>query len=299
MVTECCASLLNAQRHCKLKHTFNLDLPEIHPQTLNSFAQRSYTNSSRWGIIQDENEFLHESEDLSVRCLLLGENGKLWTDNCNERHRTLCIRDTTHAVFQYVGQSKIPRYTESTTKRQTSDLISNTEFTTVTVSIGEDTVPAKPDVASTGVSIAVVIIVCISAVVLIILAVVLVILIMKKRSMIQETHHRRVKYVAEQTNDITPTNNKAGDAYESVDERQDKEHSSGSPNTKGSAYKSLVERHNVEHSYRTLNTQRSRFELLDGTPNTQRMLMSHWMKDKMRNTALEHRPLQHVDSISH
>ncbi|XP_053408208.1 uncharacterized protein LOC123559999 isoform X2 [Mercenaria mercenaria] len=107
---QCCTPYIMAKKKCKDGYQMDFRAPEIYPDELGALAQSLYMNLSRWAKVRNESEFLHENNILSVRCLLLDENGKLRTDDCNKQHSTFCIPGETQPVLQYVDKAKIPPY---------------------------------------------------------------------------------------------------------------------------------------------------------------------------------------------
>ncbi|XP_045207225.2 uncharacterized protein LOC123559451 isoform X2 [Mercenaria mercenaria] len=128
---------------------------------------------------------------------------------------------------------------------------------------------------------------------IVVIFVVVAVMLMKKRRTNQETRLTEVGYVPEQTNNVTHISDEAGDGayttiqsngtggaskeigiqnpqkivYESLGERNDKEHGYGTANTQRRAYESLGKRHDEEHSYGTPNTHRNAYESLGDRQN--------------------------------
>ncbi|XP_053394989.1 uncharacterized protein LOC123545054 isoform X2 [Mercenaria mercenaria] len=179
----------------------------------------------------------------------------------------------------------------TTTRATRTHVTASESFSIKTAQLPNSSATTLPKASSTGFSVTVsniLVIAIISVVVLTVTVAVLTVLLVKKRRTNQGTGLAEVGYVPEQTNNITSISDESGDehyttiqdigtggaseetgiqntqrsASESLGERNDQEHSHGTPNTHRRAYESLGDRHDEEHGYGTRNTQRRAYESL-------------------------------------
>ncbi|XP_053388775.1 uncharacterized protein LOC123560432 [Mercenaria mercenaria] len=194
--------------------------------------------------------------------------------HANDRKHILCENVNLHTFTEEPHTSLVPETENATTP------------TDVSTNPGDKELDEEEVADTLGITVTV-------STLIVVIFVAVAVMLIKKRRTNQGTRLTEVGYVPEQTNNITHISDEAGDGayttiqgngtggaseeigiqnpqkivYETLGERNDKEHGYGTANTQRRAYESLGERHDKEHSCGTPNTHRNAYESLGDRQN--------------------------------